>query len=54
MQVENEVAQGAWLPMALHEDLVFEVPHDDRWALAVRRLGLEPGGFMIGGGGAQA
>jgi len=54
MQVENEVAQGAWLPMALHQDLVFEVPLDDRWALAVRRLGLEPGGFMMGGGGAQA
>jgi putative transcriptional regulator len=54
MQVENEVAQGAWIPLALHQDLVFEVPHDARWELAVRRLGLEPGGFMVGGGGAKA
>jgi putative transcriptional regulator len=54
MQVETEVAAGAWIPMSLQEDLVFEVPHPDRWETAVRRLGLEPGGFMITGGGAQA
>ncbi|MBK9518239.1 MAG: YqgE/AlgH family protein [Anaeromyxobacter sp.] len=54
MQVEHEVAAGAWLPLDLHEDLVFEVPHPERWDEAVRRLGLVPGGFMVGGGGAQA
>ncbi|HET9554186.1 MAG TPA: YqgE/AlgH family protein, partial [Anaeromyxobacteraceae bacterium] len=54
MQVEQEVAAGAWIPMPLAEDLVFEVPHEERWDRAVRRLGLEPGGFMVGGGGAQA
>ncbi len=53
-QVEREVAQGAWVPMSLHEDLVFEVPFEARWEVAVRRLGLEPGGFFVGGGGAQA
>jgi putative transcriptional regulator len=54
MQVEHEVNEGAWLPLPLHEDLVFEVPHDERWDQAVRRLGLEPGGFMVAGGGARA
>jgi putative transcriptional regulator len=54
MQVEREVAAGAWLPLGLHEDLVFGVPLEERWDVAVRRLGLEPGGFMVGGGGAQA
>jgi len=54
MQVEREVATGAWLPMALHEDLVFEVPPEARWDTAVRRLGLTPGGFLVGGAGAQA
>ena len=54
MQVEREVAAGAWLPLDLHEDLVFGVPLETRWDVAVRRLGLEPGGFMVGGGGAQA
>jgi putative transcriptional regulator len=54
MQVEREVATGAWLPLTLQEDLVFDVPHEARWDTAVRRLGLVPGGFMVGGGGAQA
>lgn len=54
LQVEGEVARGAWVPMPLAEDLVFGVPLETRWEVAVRRLGLEPGGFMVGGGGAQA
>jgi putative transcriptional regulator len=54
MQVEQEVSSGAWLPLPLHEDLVFDVPTGERWDTAVRRLGLTPGGFMVGGGGAQA
>jgi putative transcriptional regulator len=54
MQVEQEVSTGAWLPLPLHEDLVFDVPHEARWDTAVRRLGLTPGGFMVGGAGAQA
>jgi putative transcriptional regulator len=53
-QVEHEVAAGAWIPMELQEDLVFEVPLAARWETAVRRLGLEPGGFLVGGGGAEA
>lgn len=54
MQVEREVATGAWIPLPFHEDLVFQVPHAERWDTAVRRLGLTPGGFMVGGAGAQA
>jgi putative transcriptional regulator len=54
MQVEQEVSAGAWIPMPLHEDLVFRVPHEARYEEAVRRLGLLPGGFMVAGGGARA
>jgi putative transcriptional regulator len=54
LQVENEVAAGAWIPLALQDDLVFEVPCEVRWEEAVRRLGLDPGGFNMGGGGARA
>lgn len=53
-QVEQEIAQGAWIPLAMQDDLVFDVPLEQRWEVAVRRLGLEPGGFMVGGGGAKA
>lgn len=55
MQAEREVAAGAWVPLALDgSDLVFDVPLEQRWDTAVRRLGLEPGGFLVGGGGASA
>jgi len=54
MQVEGEVAAGAWIPLGLMEDLVFEVALEERWDEAVRRLGLPPGGFTVGGGGAMA
>jgi putative transcriptional regulator len=54
MQAENEIAAGAWVPMPLASDLVFDVPVEKRWETAVRRLGLDPGEFLVGGGGAQA
>ncbi len=53
-QLEVETHAGAWLPLGLSDDLVFEVPFEDRWNEAVRRLGLPPGGFMISGPGAEA
>jgi putative transcriptional regulator len=40
--------------MPLASDLVLGVPLDRRWDAAVRRLGLDPGSFLVGGGGAQA
>jgi putative transcriptional regulator len=54
MQAEKEIAAGAWVPMPLAPDLVFDVPLERRWETAVRRLGLHPGEFLVGGGGAQA
>jgi len=54
LQLEREVAAGAWVPMGMHQDLVFEVPLEQRWESAVRRLGLDPSGFLVGGGGASA
>ncbi len=54
MQAEKEIAQGAWVPMPVGSDLLFEVPLEKRWETAVRRLGLDPGEFLVGGGGAQA
>jgi putative transcriptional regulator len=54
MQAEREIAAGAWVPMPLTSDLVFDVPLEKRWEEAVRRLGLDPGEFLVGGGGAKA
>lgn len=54
LQVEHEVVAGAWVPLPFQEDLVLQVPLEARYDEAVRRLGLTPGGFTVGGGGAQA
>ncbi len=54
LQAESEIAAGAWVPMPVASDLVFDVPLEKRWEVAVRRLGLDPGEFLVGGGGAQA
>ncbi|MBS1110474.1 MAG: hypothetical protein H6Q88_2466 [Anaeromyxobacteraceae bacterium] len=54
MQLEEEISQGSWVPLGFDEELVTSVPVPDRWSEAVRRLGLDPNGFIVGGGGAMA
>jgi len=54
MQLEEEISQGAWVPLGFEEELLTTVPVPDRWSTAVRRLGLDPNGFIVGGGGAMA
>lgn len=54
MQLENEVAHGAWVPVPYDEDLLLTIPVEARWGEAIRRLGLDPTGFAMGGGGAMA
>jgi putative transcriptional regulator len=54
LQLEEEISQGSWVPLGFEEDLATVVPVADRWAEAVRRLGLDPNGFLVGGGGARA
>ena len=54
LQVEHEVGAGGWIPLPFLESLVFDVPLEARWDEAVKQLGLTPGGFSVGGGGAQA
>lgn len=54
LQLENEIAHGAWVPLSFEEDLALSVPYEARWEEAVRRLGLDPAVFQVGGGGAMA
>jgi len=53
-QLEGEITQGSWLPLELGDDLAFETEIEECWDEAVKRLGLVPGGFMMGGPGAKA
>lgn len=41
-QLEQEVAQGAWIPASLHKELIFEVPLARRWEAALASEGLNP------------
>jgi putative transcriptional regulator len=41
-QLDAEIAQGAWIPVDLDESIVFDTPYDDRWASALKSLGIDP------------
>lgn len=50
LQVEAEVTHGSSIPLALAGDLALDLPLEERWEEAVRRLGMEPAGLVSGGG----
>ena len=39
-QLEDEMARNAWLTVPVDEDLLFDVPAEDRWQAAGRLLGI--------------
>lgn len=41
-QLEQEIAQGAWIPADLRLDLIFDLPLDERWEGALLGEGLHP------------
>lgn len=50
-QLEDEIREGAWIPMELRPELLFGVPNDQMWSKALGLIGLQPGMFMMGRGG---
>jgi putative transcriptional regulator len=45
-QLEEEIRQGAWLPLPLDASIVFDTAPAKRWQLAYERSGLAPAGAM--------
>lgn len=41
-QLDAEISQGAWIPVDLDERIVFDTPYEERWASALRSLGIDP------------
>ena len=41
-QLDEELAQSAWLMADVDLDLIFDVAHDTMWETALRRLGADP------------
>lgn len=53
-QLEDEIREGAWIPVDLDDQLLFDVPNDQLWQVALSTVGLTPGMFVMGKGGASA
>ncbi len=41
-QLDEEIRQGAWIPVDLEESVIFDTPHPKRWAAALSVLGIDP------------
>jgi putative transcriptional regulator len=49
-QLDEELAQSAWLIMPVELDLIFEIPPTVSWETAIRRLGADPSLLQMGHG----
>lgn len=49
-QLDEELAQSAWLIMPVELDLIFEIPSAASWEMAIRRLGADPHLLQMGHG----
>lgn len=41
-QLDQEIKQGAWIPVDLAESVVFDTPFEQRWDSALATLGINP------------
>ena len=46
-QLDAEIVQGAWIPVDFDDRIVFDTPFDDRWASALRILGIDPARLSV-------
>lgn len=53
-QLEGEIAAGAWLPVPLDEEILFDVTLSQKWERAYALLGLTPAGVMTMRGAGEA
>jgi putative transcriptional regulator len=50
-QLDQEIAASGWLTMNVDAGLIFGVPPDRMWEVAIRRLGADPAALQIASGG---
>ncbi len=50
-QLEHELEENSWLVAPLESSILFDVPFDERWAAALRSIGVDPGTLVDLGGG---
>jgi putative transcriptional regulator len=49
-QLDNELAASGWLTSDVDPALIFNVPADQMWETAIRRLGADPSALQTSGG----
>jgi len=49
-QLDEELAQSAWLMGQVELDLIFDIPLREMWETAIRRLGADPAGLQTSHG----
>jgi putative transcriptional regulator len=49
-QLDQELEQSSWLIMPVELDLIFEIPPQVSWEMAIRRLGADPNLLHMSGG----
>jgi putative transcriptional regulator len=50
-QLDQEIAASAWLTLNVDPALIFNVPPDQMWEVAIRRLGADPSALQVTSGG---
>lgn len=53
-QLEDEIREGSWIPAEIDPQLLFDVPNENVWEVALASLGLVPGTFFMGRSGGRA
>jgi putative transcriptional regulator len=48
-QLEREIEENSWVVAPLDTDILFDVPAEDRWAAALRSIGIAPGTLVDSG-----
>ncbi len=41
-QLEMELGQNAWLTCPIDEDIIFNIPVEERWEKAIKKMGINP------------
>jgi putative transcriptional regulator len=49
-QLETELASSSWLTIAVDPSRIFDVPPEEMWEAAIRRLGSDPSAFQTSSG----
>jgi putative transcriptional regulator len=48
-QLEREIEENSWVVAPLDTSIIFDVPVEERWSLALRSIGIDPGTLVDAG-----